>query len=141
MLTRTQLLTGLVALGVAVLAYFWWDYGRIAYREFWSDEVEIAGETFAVRRWQGLASPDSPAALRACFVLQREIQAAPELNPRPPDAPEWFKCFNSGFIAEALASGEGKAYVAARNDPPGYDRIVAVLPGGRMFMWAQPNGE
>lgn len=141
MLGRPQILTGLVGLGIAVLAYLWWDYGHVAYEPVWAEEVEIAGETFKVRRWEGVASPDDAGGLRACFLLQQEIPAPPELNPQVPTAPDWLRCFNSEFIAEALASGKGKAYVAARNDPPGYDRVIAVLPGGRIYMWPQPNGE
>jgi hypothetical protein len=140
-LSRVQILTGLIGLGIALLAFLWWHSGHVAYEPVWAEEVDIAGDTFKVRRWEGVASPDDPGGLRACFLLQQEIQAPPELNPKVPEAPDWLRCFNSEFIAQALASGEGKAYVAGRNRPPGYDLIVAVLPGGRMYIWPQPNGE
>ena len=31
--------------------------------------------------------------------------------------------------------------IAQRNDPMGFDRIVAVFPGGRAYMWRQLNGQ
>lgn len=138
-LSRPQLMTGLVGLAIALGAYIWWDAGHVAYKPIFTERVEIAGQTFQVRRWEGIASPDDDGGLRACFLLQEPIQAPPELNPKVPEAPVWLRCFNSDFIARALVTGEGKAYVAARNRPEGYDLIVAVLPGGRMYLWTQTN--
>lgn len=140
-LSRPQLLTGMIGFALALAAFIWWDTGHVGYEPIFAERIEIAGQSYEVTRWEGVASPDDDGGLRACFLLLEPIEAAPELNPTVPEAPVWLRCFNTEFIARALASGEGKAYVAGRNRPPGYDLIVAALPGGRMYLWTQPNGE
>jgi len=129
-------------LGVIILfgLAFWWFQTHAFYQETRAETVEIAGTVYPVARWKGITSTSSPLKMRACFVLDQPFQALPALAPEPLVAPGWFKCFNARVIGESLESGYAKAFVAARNDPPGFDRIIAVFPGGRSYMWRQLNG-
>jgi hypothetical protein len=99
--------------------------------------VVIADAVYPVTKWRGVTSTSSPLKMRACFVLRERFEAPPATAPEPLVAPGWFKCFNAEFIAENLANQYGKAYVAAYDDPPGFDRIIAVFPGGNSYMWRQ----
>jgi hypothetical protein len=133
-----------VALGaaalLAVMAY-WWFVSHTFYEETYQDTVSIAGEVYPVTEWRGVVSDKSPLDARACFLLRAPFEALEELSPRPTDAPAWFRCFNAQVIRENLATGYATAYVAESDDPPGFDRIVAVFPGGRSYMWRQPAGQ
>jgi hypothetical protein len=133
------LIVGLVGFMLLFGLAFWWFQEHAFYTETQADKAEIviAGTTYSVTRWRGLNSTSSPLKLRACFVLDEPIQALPALEPEPLVAPGWFKCFNARVIAESLENGYAEAFVAARNEPPGFDRIIAVFPGGRSYMWRQ----
>ena len=137
---RRHLLTGVIIAGIVVIAGAWWFMGHTGFQPTVRHEVRIAGETYEVARWVGVAAPGEPEKTRACFRIDREIDAPPELVPRPGPAPEWLTCYDARFILRALASGEATAYVAQENDPPGWNRVIAVLPGRRAFMWHQPRG-
>ncbi|MGR3715748.1 MAG: DUF6446 family protein [Thermohalobaculum sp.] len=133
-------ITGLVAFtGLFGLA-FWWSQNHAYYEETQADAVEIAGTVYPVTEWKGIDAASSPLKMRACFLIRESIEAPPALAPEPLVAPGWFRCFNAEFIADELARDYVAAYVAQFNDPYGFDRIVAVFPGGRAYMWRQPNG-
>jgi hypothetical protein len=133
--------TGLVAFTGLFGLVFWWFQSHAFYSETKADEAEvvIAGSPYRVTEWEGLDASSSPLKMRACFLIRDPIEALPALAPEPLVAPGWFRCFNAEVIAENLASGYAKAYVAERNNPHGFDRIVAVFPGGRAYMWRQPG--
>ena len=133
--------TGLVGVTFLFGMVFWWFQQHAFYEETWSNEVVIAGTVYPVTDWQGVDSDSSPLKMRACFVISEPIEAPPAFEADPLVGPGWFTCFNAETIAENLATDYAKAYVAARNDPPGFDRIVAVFPGGRAYMWRQLSGQ
>lgn len=134
---RRHIYTGLIAAGITALAAGWWLYGRTVFEPTVATEVRIAGEVYEVDRWIGVTAAGEPEKARACFRVERDIVAPPELEPRPSAGPEWLNCFDPDFLAEALASGEAQAYVAERDDPEGWDRVIAVLAGNRVYMWHQ----
>jgi len=133
----SYVVAGLIAFTVVFGLTFWWFQSHAFYEENWTDKVEIDGWEYPVTEWKGITSTSSPLKMRACFLLRVPVTAEPALAPEPLVAPGWFKCFNAQFIDENLASGYATAYVAKRNDPQGFDRIVAVFPGGRSYMWRQ----
>jgi hypothetical protein len=135
-------ITGLVAFTLLFGLAFWWFQEHAFYTETQAAEhtVVIAGQVYPVTEWKSIEATSSPLKMRACFLIQESIQALPAIAPEPLVAPGWFRCFNAEFIAENLASEYAMAYVALRDDPRGFDRIVAVFPGGRAYMWRQPNG-
>jgi hypothetical protein len=118
---------------------FWWFQEHAFYEETRAEaeEVVIDGAIYPVTKWRGLTSTSSPLKMRACFVISEAFEAPPSEAPEPLVAPGWFKCFNAKVIEENLVSGYAKAYVAERGDPPGFDRIIAVFPGGNAYMWRQ----
>ncbi len=132
---------GLVTFTVLFGLVFWWFQSHAFYQETRADEAEvvIAGTYYRVTEWNSIDASTSPLKMRACFLIADPIKAMPALAPEPLVAPGWFRCFNAQVIAENLASDYAKAYVAERNDPRGFDRIVAVFPGGRAYMWRQPG--
>ena len=134
--------TGLVGFTVLSGLAFSLFQSHVFYEETLAAEAEIviAGSTYPVTGWKSIDVANSPLKIRACFVIRETIVALPALAAEPLVAPGWFKCFSAEFIAENLARDYAKAYVAERNDPYGFDRIVAVFPGGRAYMWRQPNG-
>jgi hypothetical protein len=132
---------GLVGFAFLFGMAFWWFQSHAFYEETWSEEVTIDSVIYPVMRWRGVTSTSSPLKMRACFVIRGRIDAPLAPEPEPLVAPGWFKCFNARYIAENLASGYGTAYVAERNDPRGFDRIVAVFPGGNAYMWRQLTEE
>jgi hypothetical protein len=138
---RRHLFTGLIAAGVAAAAAGWWLYTHTGFQPSFASEVIIAGEVYETSRWIGVIAPRAPEKARACFRVDRPVEAPPELEPRPTPGPDWLRCFSVDFIREALARGDAKAYVAQRDDPPGWNRVIVVLPGNRVFMWHQPVGE
>ena len=130
---------GLVGFTFVFAMAFWWFQEHAFYEETVADtaEVMIDDVAYPVTNWRGITSTSSPLKMRACFVLRTTIDVPPSTAPTPLVAPGWFKCFNAQYITESLASEYGKAYVAERNDPPGFDRIVATFPGGNTYMWRQ----
>jgi hypothetical protein len=138
---RTHLLVGLGGFAFVAMMAYWWLQTHAFYEETQLTTVEIDGGVHPVAEWRGIVSDKSPLLMRACFLLRAEIVAPEVGDARPEAAPGWFRCFNAETIRENLASGYAKAYLAARNDPPGYDRIVAIFPGGRSYMWRQVGAQ
>ena len=135
----SYVVTGLLGFTLVFGMAFWWFQEHAFYEENWSPDVVIAGTVYPVTEWRGITSTSSPLKMRACFVLSEEIEAPPSLAPTPLVAPGWFKCFNAQYIEENLANGYGKAYIAGQGEVRGYDRIIAVFPGGNTYMWRQPS--
>ena len=136
----SYVVTGLIGFTFLFGLAFWWFQSHAFYEETQADRVEIAGSEYPVTQWKGITSTSSPLKLRACFVIRDSFEALPAVLPQPLVAPGWFKCFNAKVIAQNLATGYAKAYLAGRDDPQGFDRIVAVFPGGRAYMWRQISG-
>ena len=135
---RRHVYTGFIIAGITALAMGWWLYGRTVFEPVEGlSEVTIAGEIYEVHRYSGVRASGDPEKTRACFRVDREIVAPAELEPRPAEAPDWLQCYDPEFIAGMLAAEKGEAYVAQRDDPEGWDRVIAVLPGNRVYMWHQ----
>jgi hypothetical protein len=130
---------GLVATALLAGLVFWWYQNHAFYKETHQDTVTIAGVVYPVTEWKGIVSSKSPLSMRACFLLREDFQALEAVDAKPLVAPGWFRCFNARVIDENLERGYARAYVAGRNEPPGFDRIIAVFPGGRSYMWRQPS--
>ena len=74
-------------------------------------------------------------------VGEEEIAAAyqPYEGAEPLEAPGWFDCFDADEIGAALEAGEAMAYLSVANITYGIDRIAAVFPDGRGYVWHQIN--
>jgi hypothetical protein len=133
--------TGLIGFTIVFGMGFWWFQEHAFYEEFQAAEhvVEIDGWEYPVTGWKQINSESSPLKMRACFLIQVDFEAREAPEAMPLVAPGWFRCFNAEVIAENLQRKYATAYIAQRNDPEGFDRIIAVFPGGRAYMWRQPE--
>jgi hypothetical protein len=137
----------LIAMGLALAVFaaaLWWFQTRAWYDEVTGvGTVAVAGRDVAVTDWRGIDAPSSPIKLRACFrVDPAALAEAPEADaPTPLIAPDWFDCFDAGALTAALAAGEARAVRAAAGEFEATERLVAVYPDGRAYMWRQLTPE
>lgn len=129
------LVIGTIVFGVAL----WYFQTRAFYEETEAASVEIAGNAYPVSGWQGIDASTSPLKLRACFRLDGLPAAPAAPEPTPLVAPGWFECFDAERLSRDIASGRATAFLAAREEADGVNRIVAVYPDGEAFMWRQLN--
>jgi len=125
----------------------WWFQTRAFYEETEVEAVAVAGEPYPVTGWQGIDATSSPLKLRACFRLAPEAVAAiadrlqPYEDATPLVAPGWFDCFDAGALTRALEDGRATAWIAAAEDRPGADAVIAAYPDGRAYLWRQLTPE
>ena len=89
-------------------------------------------------------SDSSPIRFRACFDTGLSLALLTETYEiydyaEPRIAPGWLDCFDAGQIGADLESGEAVAFMGRENIQYGIDRVVAVYPDGRAFVWHQIN--
>jgi hypothetical protein len=101
-------------------------------------------EEILFENFNAIDSDSSPIRFRACFdttlsqaMLTETYVTYPGAEPL--NAPGWFDCFDADAIGQALASGEALAFMGVANIRYGIDRVVAILPDGRGFVWHQIN--
>ena len=94
--------------------------------------------------FRAIDADSSPIRYRACF--RTEMSAAmmtetyvPYEKAEPRVAPGWFDCFDAAEIGAALEAGRALAFLGQENITYGIDRVIAVLPDGRGFVWHQIN--
>ncbi|MGJ8610956.1 MAG: DUF6446 family protein [Octadecabacter sp.] len=85
-----------------------------------------------------------PVSFRACFTTPSSLAMLTETyvvqeDAVPLNAPSWFDCFNAQDIGAALETGEAIPFLSQENISYGVDRVVAILPDGRGFVWHQLN--
>lgn len=100
---------------------------------------EIVAESF-----RGIDSDSSPVRYRACFDTELSLALLTETyvgldNAEPLVAPSWFDCFDAVQIGADLENGTALAFMGQENVTYGIDRIVAVYPDGRGYVWNQIN--
>jgi hypothetical protein len=103
-----------------------------------------APETIIADDFQGIDATSSPLRFRGCFITPMSIAMLTEtyeIEDRavPLTAPGWFGCFDASDIGAALEMGEAIAFVGERDIADGVDRVIAVYPDGRAFVWHQLN--
>ena len=114
------------------------------------DDVQLTSvstglpEPILFENFKAIDAESSPLRYRACFETpqsQAMLTETYELydNPVPLVAPGWFDCFDAVAIGEALETGEALAFLGTFNITYGFDRIVAITPDGRGFVWHQMN--
>ncbi|MEL6217737.1 MAG: DUF6446 family protein [Pseudomonadota bacterium] len=138
-MTGRVIVIGLVGFAAIFGVGLWYAQFHAFYEETEAEVVEIAGLIYPVSEWQGIDAASSPLKMRACFRLRDAPTAPPAPEPTPLVAPPWFDCFDAGELSAALASGDAEAYLAAREEADGVNRIVIRYPDGRAYMWRQLN--
>jgi len=143
-------LTVIVIVGVTLIfgVGVWYSSTRAYYAPLETVEVNLQRSdgsfvTVDITEAQGIDADTSPLRYRACFVLQGVPDMTEALaydDPTPLIAPNWFDCFDAIAIGTALEQGQATAYLGTRNIHRGVDRVVAIFPDGRGFVWHQLNG-
>ena len=96
------------------------------------------------RAFQAIDADSSPIRYRACFETDLTIAQIEETyvavdDAEPLTAPGWFECFDAVAVADALQSGQAKAFLGEKNIHFGVDRIVAVTKDGKGYIWHALN--
>lgn len=93
---------------------------------------------------QAIDAGSSPIRFRACFttpmsdaMLTETYEVFDRAEPR--NAPGWFDCFDAAQIGADLSAGNATAFTGTRNLEYGIDRVVAIYPDGRGYIWHQIN--
>jgi hypothetical protein len=130
---------------LALLAFAAVFAGTLAYFQLFAyyrrETATPALATLPVSEYRGIDAASSPLKLRGCFRL--DPATAPSLPPAPDatplNAPFWFRCFDARTLTRDLAAGSATAYALARDEPPGFDVMMALYPDGRGYLWRQLN--
>jgi hypothetical protein len=101
--------------------------------------ITAGGRSVPVRDYRGLDGTSSPLKLRGCFTVDPAALAGlpPAPDAVPLSTPGWFHCFDAPALGAALLAGRAQAVRAARDEPPGFDRIIVHFPDGRAYQWRQ----
>ena len=93
--------------------------------------------------FKAIDSDSSPIRFRACFMTDvapadlAGIATYPQAEPLV--APGWFDCFDARALGAMLEAGEAEAWLGRADIVYGIDRVVALAPDGRGWMWHQIN--
>jgi hypothetical protein len=135
---------GFVAFTIIFGAMLWWFQVHAYYRTI--DGVaalEVNGRLVPVGAYEGIDAETSPLKMRGCFRLDPvSLEGAPPAEkPAPLIPPFWFDCFDAETLGADLEAGRASAILAARDEPVGFDRIIAYYPDGRAYEWRQVREE
>jgi hypothetical protein len=142
--TGRAVLTGMGLALVVFAAALWWFQTRAWYDEVTGVEaVTVAGREVPVTGWRGIDAASSPIKLRACFRVEPgSLAHAPVAEaPTPLIAPGWFDYFDAEALTDALAAGEARAVTADTGEFEATERLIAVYPDGRAYVWRQLTPE
>ncbi|MCF3593673.1 DUF6446 family protein [Rhodobacteraceae bacterium LMO-12] len=94
--------------------------------------------------FKAIDASSSPLRYRACFTTSQSLAMMSETYEPYDDAvplvgPGWFDCFDAVAIGRALEDDEALAFLGQTNIEYGIDRVIAVLPDGRGYVWHQIN--
>ena len=129
-------------------------------RQLWAPDAAFKSGTyylyFPVKDKQdvfriGVATSSSPTGpfkaepkpMEGSFSIDPAAVAGlvPATDATPLTAPFWFRCLSAGRLTGDLAAGAATAYHIGRNQPEGFDLMLAVYPDGRGYLWRQLNGD
>jgi hypothetical protein len=105
------------------------------------EALDVGDDRVPVEDWNGIDAATSPLKLRACFETEATAlaEAEPAAEATPLTAPFWFRCFDARGLTHDLAAGRAEAYPVTRDEPDGFDTMLAVYPDGRAYLWRQLN--
>lgn len=133
----------LCALGGGAAMYYLQVYGY--YRTLNEQTVYAIGrgedrDVLAINGFRGIDSDSSPLRYRACFNIEGALPTlAAYPGAEPLNAPGWFECFNAATLGADLISGAATAGLIEADAPWGFDRVMALYPDGRAYVWPQIN--
>ncbi len=134
---------------IAFLVFFVVFAAALVYFQFFAfygqteapEALHVDRERIPVAEWQGIDAGTSPLKLRACFETEAGAlaEAEPVDDATPLTAPFWFRCFDARALTQDLAAGRAEAFAVARDEPNGFDTMLAVYPDGQAYLWRQLN--
>lgn len=103
-------------------------------------------DRLAISGFEGIDASSSPLRYRACFHTdltpdQATARYQPYPDPTPLIGPKWFECYDAKTIGTDLEQGRATAFLSHHDIHPGVDRVVALYPDGRAYVWHQLNDE
>ena len=102
--------------------------------------VEDGTARLSISGFEGIDSFSSPLRYRACFEIVGDLPAVVEYEGGEPlNAPGWFDCFDAARIGGDLENGAARTVLVDANVPYGFDRVMALYPDGRAYVWPQLN--
>ncbi|GAB4265059.1 MAG: DUF6446 family protein [Pararhodobacter sp.] len=108
-----------------------------------SYRVAVAGGTadLPIAGFEGIDSNSSPLRYRACFTVEGDLpDLVPYDEPTPLIAPGWFECFDAMQVGADLEAGVARGVLVEADAPHyGIDRVMALYPDGRAYVWPQFN--
>lgn len=101
--------------------------------------LTIDGASLPIGAYDGIDASSSPLKLRGCFLVNPALlQPLPPVKDATPlNPPFWFHCFDTGRLTRDSASGAALAYAVSRDQPKGFDTMIAVYPDGHGYLWRQ----
>ena len=132
--------------GIAAGIGVWWFQTRA----FYDDAMPLDAVTLTIdgtpvalfAEGTSIDADSSPLRFRACFHLLVPIPGTPTVAEEevvPTIAPGWFDCYDAGRIDADLRSGRAVPVLAETDVAYGIDRVGALYPDGRGFLWHQIN--
>ncbi|WP_118132512.1 DUF6446 family protein [Oceanicella sp. SM1341] len=140
-LSGRTLAIGLFGFALIFGVALWWNQTHAWYEEVTGvDLVRADGREIPVSGYQGLDG-NSPLKLRACFTVDpADFEGVPVATDATPlGTPDWFGCYDEAALTDDLAAGRATPYLAGNNEPQDFERIIAVYPDGRAYLWRQLN--
>jgi len=94
--------------------------------------------------FEGIDSQSSPIRFRGCFTTPMSQSLLTETyvsydKATPLIGPGWFTCYNAKAIGADLEAGVALPFLGQKNITDGIDRVIAVYPDGRAYVWHQLN--
>lgn len=133
---------GMLAVAAAMGIGLWYSINSAYYFDVTDvSDIQVMGQSTAVRDYRGIDADTSPLKIRACFTLDRPYVADDTYREQavPLTPPSGFSCFDAVQIGEDLTSGKASAILAQSNTPYGFDTFIAHYPDGRGYLWRQIN--
>ena len=123
---------------------FYGDVSDTDNRIFLTSSITGTPEEISITSLSAIDADSSPIRYRACFTTEQSIAMLSEsfevhADAEPRVAPSWFDCFDAEQLGADLAIGNAIAFWGQRNIEYGVDRVVAIYPDGRGYVWHEVN--
>lgn len=143
----SALITGAAVYYAQVYGYYQKVEATAPAAEIRLTEIESGQpQPIAAEAFEGIDADSSPLRFRGCFHTPLSLALLTETftvydKATPLNGPGWFSCYDAAQIGADLESGKAVAFLSEHDIHPGVDRVVAVYPDGRAFVWQQLNDE
>ena len=111
---------------------------------FLTAQVSGTPEALPQSAFEAIDSDSSPIRYRACFTTTLPVDDIRQTyvaydKAEPLNGPKWFSCFDAKTIGPDLENDTAQAFLVQENVTYGIDRVAAIYPDGRGFVWHQIN--